>query len=510
MRRHGTGRQDGYSNMTDIGDLTSHVESNPNDHDQRWHLAKKLYMAGEYRSALGHMLVLQTNWTPKVNVLRYLAATYYRLGRYDEAITELKTGIEEWPDEIPLREQLARVLEVSGRYEDAIAAWEGILDRNPNNSMAKRLLNKLQEAKPGKKEESKSADAQHNERAIGSTIGNACPNCGAQNSEEFDRCWKCHSPLGTYGMPDFTATPVAKSEPRRAPAFPIMHLVCGVAAAAVLGFGVYLSIKQFSAVRAMNEHPVTLCTVREIVDSALLSTRVAMGLVMLIVWPAVLWFGAILMQPGISARGPVLSGVLMAAAGYLSLWQAPDALILAFLGTVVLAAVPIVAVMRLRVASAVAVWLIQAAAVLCTALASAVALEGATLLKEFPDIVRYAKMHDGMQQYGGKPGRTTMASVYVPVKTSLQWETTGSTWLDGKATRADFEIAGDTPIPNLTAELKHPKDGTVFYEHAPAFPHKFTFDKVVPNVPFQFLITGQDNAKLDVNVQGLLKLRIGE
>jgi tetratricopeptide (TPR) repeat protein len=109
--------------MVDIWDLSRFVEDHPGDYEQRWRLAKKLYLACEYRLALEHLQILRNEWARKLNVVRYLAATLYRLGRYDEAIRELEDAIYTWPEEIGLREQLARVLEVANRNPEAADAW---------------------------------------------------------------------------------------------------------------------------------------------------------------------------------------------------------------------------------------------------------------------------------------------------------------------------------------------------------------------------------------------------
>ena len=95
--------------MADLEELSQYVTSHPDDYAQRWRLAKKLYMAWEYNEAIKHLLILKKNWTRKLNVLRYLAATYYRLGRYMDAISELKEILQQWPSETAVWEQLARV-----------------------------------------------------------------------------------------------------------------------------------------------------------------------------------------------------------------------------------------------------------------------------------------------------------------------------------------------------------------------------------------------------------------
>ena len=123
--------------MTDPWDLARYLEEHPDDHEQRWRLAKKLYASWEYRHALEHLQVLQKEWKRHINVNRYLAATLYRLGRYDEAVKELREAVFEWPREVVLHEQLARVLEVAGAKEEAAGVWEQILELERGQAAAR-------------------------------------------------------------------------------------------------------------------------------------------------------------------------------------------------------------------------------------------------------------------------------------------------------------------------------------------------------------------------------------
>lgn len=135
--------------MADIWDIARYVESNPDDHEQRWRLAKKLYTAWEYRLALEHLQILKNEGPERVNIRRYLGATYYRLGRYDEAIRELRGAIEIWPDELGIYEQLARVLEIAGDPAGAAAMWEKALELDPHHPMAGQASERLRVTAPG-------------------------------------------------------------------------------------------------------------------------------------------------------------------------------------------------------------------------------------------------------------------------------------------------------------------------------------------------------------------------
>ena len=139
--------------MAEIWDIARYVEANPDDHEQRWRLAKKLYTAWEYRLALEHLQILKNEGQNRLNILRYLSATYYRLGRYEEATSELNAAIAVWPDEVGLYEQLARVLEIAGDHPGAASMWDKVLDLDPHHPMAAHSAARLRSRTPdtGKK-----------------------------------------------------------------------------------------------------------------------------------------------------------------------------------------------------------------------------------------------------------------------------------------------------------------------------------------------------------------------
>lgn len=139
--------------MADTWDIARYVEANPDDHEQRWRLAKKLYTAWEYRLALEHLQILKNEGPRRINILRYLGATYYRLGRYDESVKELEEAIAIWPEEIGLYEQLARVLEIAGDHLKAAEMWDKTLEIDPHHPMAGHAADRLRSnaAAAGKK-----------------------------------------------------------------------------------------------------------------------------------------------------------------------------------------------------------------------------------------------------------------------------------------------------------------------------------------------------------------------
>ena len=222
--------------MSDLRELTDYVSEHPDAYDYRWRLAKKLYMAWEYKEALKHLLVLKSDWTRHLNVLRYLAATYYRLGRYEEAIQELEEILRQWPGEIPVWEQYARVSEVAGRTEAAIVAWEEVLKLDPDHSIAGRAVLRLRSTPDNSsREELNLADS---DSGINLSAAHICENCGAQNSEEFDRCWQCHALLAHAALSSSVQTPLPESSSKAW----LRTLVGGLLTVAAVSACVYLSL----------------------------------------------------------------------------------------------------------------------------------------------------------------------------------------------------------------------------------------------------------------------------
>ena len=150
--------------MADLWDIARYVEAHPENHEQRWRLAKKLYMAWEYRLALEHLQVLKNEWRDRINVARYLAATYYRLGRYDEAIQELRDAVETWPEEM---------------------AWDEILALDSGHSLAAGAAKRLRAIPEESPEEA--LHLTDSDSGIDLSPKRICSECGAQNGAEMGR-----------------------------------------------------------------------------------------------------------------------------------------------------------------------------------------------------------------------------------------------------------------------------------------------------------------------------------
>lgn len=174
----------------DLLELTEFVADNPDDHNQRWRLAKKLYGAWEYRGALEHLEALKKVWPNKQNVIYYLATTQYRMGNYDDAITELEAILEIYPSDTSVRRLLARICEASGQRSRAAEVYKEIKHHSPSPSIEQAV------------------DRLDNELSVKSTaIGRplaeqgfdktqiTCRFCDSPNDFLNDRCWQCHASL---------------------------------------------------------------------------------------------------------------------------------------------------------------------------------------------------------------------------------------------------------------------------------------------------------------------------
>src|SRR5690606_32522134 len=217
----------------------------------------------------------KNEWPQKLNIRRYLAATYYRLGRYDDASDELRHALKNWPEEIGLHEQLARVLEIAGDRETAAVAWEDIAELDPHHPIAKSAAKRLRE--------SNAKDARQDLRLLDSdsgidlSPGQVCPSCGAQNSDEFERCWQCHAAL-LSGHGGVHATPRPS---RRTPAITAESaiLLLGLATLGMIALGFILSVQMLFDAALPGEPTHTL---QQLFTVDLARSRVILGALMLL------------------------------------------------------------------------------------------------------------------------------------------------------------------------------------------------------------------------------------
>lgn len=420
--------------MTDVWDIAQYVEAHPDNYRQRWRLAKKLYMAWEYRLALEHLLILKNAWEPRVNVSRYLAATYYRLSRYEDAIKELRDAIQRWPQELGLYEQLARTLAVGGRIEAAIEVWEEIAEIDPDHPFAKRAIEHLKATLEGEYAElgHAGANGKSSAEAPAETLGPnevACPNCGQKNSVEFRRCWKCHAPL--FEGPTEEASGAAKVEPQgiRWPLF------TGIAIAALLALGVYLTLNGLGHIDAEELNRRVPVSASEFFTVTMLGTRILVGVLLLIGWPIAWRVAAVLAGVDDKVYNEVLyvSGGLLALTTYALLWLPTPWWALAAAVPFVWSALIAFFQLALRPKAAAGVWVGQFALAALLVVVAVVVRHGPGLFLELPAVLEFS-------------ARKSVPSVEsteftAPRELQVRWQSSGAPWLDTHADKAAIHVA---------------------------------------------------------------------
>jgi hypothetical protein len=426
--------------MANVKELEQFVKDNPQDHEKRWRLAKKLYMASEYKLAMRHLQVLKRDWEPKQNVMRYLSATYYRMGRYEEAIAKLEDAIEEWPEEVGLREQLARVYEVADRRDDAARVWEAIEQACPDHPLASRAANRLRK-KSGLSAED-DLGLHDSDSGIDLSPVMVCPNCSAQNSVEFERCWQCHALLS---VDETTPVPMAFEEPVEKTPSPIWPFAKGFGFVATIAMGVYLTLA-YVAPEMQSSEPVARMTVHQTILRGLAVPRAIMLLALLVAWPAFLYVSLKVFRVKEMPHGqPWGLAIFLSAFAYLLSWT-PIAVLPAIVAVVIITAAiltPLVFAMGWpRGIGAGLIHGLLACAVGCSVFLGVAGLEPIT---EASAINAYRQQHDK----GPEPGVYETHRGNAPFTIIHQFDKTGSPWLDQAGGVVDYEISSRVMRPPL-------------------------------------------------------------
>ncbi len=195
--------------MEDLTQLIEHVKQNPDDHNQRWRLAKKLYGNWEYRMALDHLKKLKEAWPNQQNVIHYLATTHYRVGNYDEAISELQALLEIYPSDGSVWRLLGRICESANRPADAKKAYREAMICSPSTSLVKAVerLDGVDESR------SSIADISAYDEITPDKTQITCRYCGSANDAFLERCVQCHESLAVVDAVESSSAP-APAKPR--------------------------------------------------------------------------------------------------------------------------------------------------------------------------------------------------------------------------------------------------------------------------------------------------------
>ena len=480
--------------MSNVHDLQRYVKRHPDDRAQRWRLAKKLYMAGDFEEALSHLRVLRKHWPTKLNIARYLAATHYRMGNNSEAIRELEISLKAWPDEVPIRQQLARALEAAGHHAAAVRAWQEILSRQPNHPFAADALRILS----GKKSAPKKPGPPVESVSIPET-GRRCPSCGAENGDEFERCWQCHAALANDDHA-YNAEPPASTPFRPAPSLidlqdhiPVMITAMFVAliATGISAFGF------FEAWTVQHTPPAELdgnASVHTILATELFALRLSIGIVLAVFCPIALWAASFAIRIPMPTIGTIIAVGLANASVATALTWLPMSL-LRFAPFICVAAVfaLIVWLFSPRYFRGAAIAAAQCVAIFGLAAGAAYQLEGPEFLGELPAIVEYGAEHDAQPHRG----RHELLSVPTPAEYTFQFATTGSQWLNENGAPIRIEIASDQPDGQMDVELFEYERSLDYYWADPVI---IPFDAKLGR-PYRLTLDGK---KMPANVHGTI------
>ncbi|HDP35881.1 MAG TPA: hypothetical protein ENN29_12325 [Candidatus Hydrogenedentes bacterium] len=505
--------------MAELWDVAAHVENHPDDYPQRWRLAKKLYSAREYRLALEHLNVLKNEWTPKLNVRRYLAATYFRLGRYPEAISELEEAIGEWPDEIGIREQLAYVLKADKQLEKALDAWEQVLRLQPDHAIGQKSVVRLKALLAG---DARNQDAptkidpviiqEENVPTPPPMPGMECPKCGAQNSEEFGDCWRCGKPLphAKFGISDEAAHDFVEQS------LPIRSETLGrIAVIATLGLLLYALFLSIRIIVKYNEGVETLTSLSQVYDYDLVPARIAAGLVMLLSWPVVLRLIIRLFRakPRPKASHTYIGGSLLGAfALAMMLIPMPAMLLTPAIAILLFLALTVVMVaFQMNMGMALAVW----AAHFAVMFVLGAAAFWTTEIYQYGSVVNPVGEVMAVRQFARDPGENgdgkpvRLPSVITPIRDKAKWFSSGSLWLDEKISQITITLRLEEESPGLRFQIY--EEGILrFHEDIGEKRNESFTYPVVPGTEYEFVVAGEDNLIVQVVIQSVLPFQIIE
>ncbi|MCC6489764.1 MAG: tetratricopeptide repeat protein [Candidatus Hydrogenedentes bacterium] len=492
--------------MNDLHELTEYVLEHPDDFDHRWRLAKKLYMAWEYAEALKHLLILKKEWTRKLNVLRYLAATYYRLGRYEEAITELQDIVKQWPGETAVWEQLARVAEVAGKVELAVNAWEEIHKLDPSSSIAGRSIQRLmgvRENTPRGKLNLTDSDS-----GINLSVARVCENCGAQNSEEFDRCWQCHALLAS--APPSPLVPPLLPEASSQAWF--RRLAGGLLTVCVVTASVFLAL---SYLPFESTAPQALAiTVYDFLAAALYMSRLYVALGVFLASTLVFW--GLCRFLDIKAMGfsdALVSGLFTAGVSYLATWLPVAYLALAPAAPPLSSFLVVIVFMaRGNLLRLLGVWLVQGVLLTTIMVAVPASLHGWDFVTNWPEVVRFETR---LSRLRASESASTVLERPAPFAYSLIWVSTGSPWLDRTASANAIEIVPTPPDRYLKVDLRlemvDEDEHTTKWEpvrNLDTPPYRF-IQPVTPGARYALRIDAPEGTTCTTTITGLLPVRPG-
>lgn len=498
--------------MSDLWDLAAFVEDHPEDYPQRWLLAKQLYAAHEYRLALEHLLVLKNEWNPHLNARRYLGAVYYRMGRYTEAAQALREAIREWPDEIGLREQLAHVLSRSEEHQEALNVWEDVLQLQPGHTRAQKYIKKIRILLKTTYRSPYLQDEEEDDGIYDSAaglppeppvVGIICPQCGSQNSEDFERCWKCDAAL-TLHHDSFLNLPSVQAHGPYLLRPETISSAAMLASFALFLVSIYLA---FRLILAFREGDVEgLSDISEIYEKILVPSRIVMSLTLILWWPFALKLALRLsrikmMPPAILLY---ISGLFLGSLAATLILLPQTMIFFAFLSTLLISLLLMMLAYRLHPGVALVAWAAHIILVWSVAACSFWLAECYRYGEIIHPLHELPILRDNLEGRGllQNRGLARIPSYITPIHQKVRWESSGSDWLDHHANSVRVTIRKDSKDRGLVFQI-YQQDELILHEGLNEEQHHLQFN-VKPGVEYEISVTGVDYAMVQTGLQSLL------
>ncbi|HIA47299.1 MAG TPA: hypothetical protein EYN96_04850 [Candidatus Hydrogenedentes bacterium] len=476
--------------MAETWALTQYVEAHPDNQEQRWRLAKKLYKEEDYRLAIEHLQILSNEWKDKSGIPRYLAATYMRLGRAEEAVGVLEESIETWPTDAKMLEQLAMVYESSGRKENAAVAWAEVLKQNPGHTFAikagRSIVRQL-------KKDHQDRTASNPTGRVGSA-GNVvvCARCGAENTPEQLSCMKCN-----FGL-DLVADIVGEHSEDTPEPLNIFPPLAKLSIVAGLIYGGYKTNSVLSLEPSTDVVFEFRKTLLEVITVDMITTRIVLGLALLIAWPFFNQSAQYAAGVGrIRTDSALLQSMVFAVLAYALSWLpgvGVTAWIVIMLGFTLAVTI---GVFWKRWGQAAQVWALQCmfVAILMTTVLGA--MHGTNLVRELFAVESFVREHPTMS--------SLELSAETPFSQELRWESTGSSWVDefGDIVGIRFQMSPAAISSNLKIEFGS-DESVILYQRLVGTDMILSAENIEPDKVYTLRLKADEPTSVTVTVASVL------
>ena len=491
--------------MADIEKLYKYVKKHPYHYVERWALAKKLYKTGQYEKAIRHLEILDRDWEPKVSLTRYLAATYSRLSRSEEAVQALKLGLKNFPDELPMLEQLSTMLKKTGKDEEALDILAKINEIDPNYRFPENAKRQLEEKRLQKYRNAPGVS----KTVKPSTSGITCSKCGAQNKDDLLQCWQCKAGLTVVirdGIEDLlsiktesddlvesrmTAISPPKKSEKSIHTFSIyMSILLAI-------FGGYLTYNVLSLTELRESGYTISTTYQEWLYVDLINTRLGIGVLLLIFSPFILNGAYYIAGVNRFLREEIFAqSMLLFTSAYLLAWVPSIGfwgwLLILLFGTFCMLFYLFGQQWKILLSVSTIHWALVSALLGV----SLIVFQGMGSLTQWPAILAYSSENDSRS--------VSTVEQSLPIAKTIQWESTGSAWLDEyfeqnivhiKAKDAEGE-------PSYEIQLKGDDGSTIIYENILLSDRQFALDTLKAGVAYTLEIRSDTQSTLEIKILG--------